>query len=68
MKPFDGLQAQRGKPRDPVILASAGLFGLCLLLLLAGLVSAEARGVYEAGYTALYEAMAGMAAACQWTY
>ena len=68
MKALDDPSAQSRLARDPVLLVSAGLSALCLLLLLAGLVSAETRGFFEAGYTALYEAMAGMAAACQWTY
>lgn len=53
---------------DPVMAVSAGLLGLCLLLGAAAVVSADARGFYEAGFAALYEAMAGMAAACQWNY
>ena len=54
--------------RDPILAVSAGLVGLCLLLGAAALLSSDARAFYEAGFAAMYEAMAGMAAACQWTY
>lgn len=54
--------------RDPVMAVSVGFAGLCLLLALAALVSPEARAFCEAGFAAMYDAMAGMAAACQWTY
>lgn len=54
--------------RDPVLLASAVFVALCLLFALPPLVSDGAQRFYEAGFLAMYEAMAGMAAACQWTY
>jgi hypothetical protein len=57
-----------GLGRDPVMLVSLGFLGLCVLFTLPPLVSLEARGLYEAGFESMYEAMAGMAAACQWTY
>lgn len=60
--------ARPERRRDPVLLASAGFLALCLLLALPAFVSPAARGFYEAGFAAMYEAMAGMAAACQWTY
>lgn len=53
---------------DPVMAVSAGLLGLCLLLGATAVVSADARDFYEAGFAALNDAMAGMAAACQWNY
>ncbi|MEX2630512.1 MAG: hypothetical protein WD341_11300 [Tistlia sp.] len=57
-----------GRPRDPVVLASAGFLALCLLFALPPLLSESAQGFYEAGFLAMHEAMAGMAVACQWTY
>ena len=51
-----------------MLAVSLGLGALCLLLGAAALVSPAVRGFYEAGFAAMYEAMAGMAAACQWTY
>ncbi|SMF12858.1 hypothetical protein SAMN06265365_105184 [Tistlia consotensis] len=55
-----------GRSRDPVLAVSAGFLLLCLLLGLLAFVSPAARAFYEAGFAALYEAMAGLAAACQW--
>lgn len=51
---------------DPVLIASAGFLALLMLLGLSALVSPGLRSLFLAGFEALYEAMAGMAAACQW--
>lgn len=63
-----GPAGRRGLARDPVMLVSLGFLALCVVFTLPPLVSLEARGLYEAGFESMYEAMAGMAAACQWTY